>query len=116
MDFDNINTDFPGLMDFHELENQQQARDLKDLYLMLGHGTPITATKIYGEFSDDHLPNYNVSVTVNNREFKFCLCYFCDVSFIWHLGAAPYSQESHAVVRDFLINQLEDSAPFVEEE
>lgn len=116
MDFDTDNIDFPALTDIHELENRQQQLDFKDLYQMLGHGTPITATKFYGEFEDDHLPCYNLSVTVNNREFKFGLYCFVNAEFIWHFGAAPYSKVSHEKVRELIISYLEDSVNFVEEE
>ena len=114
--FNNHHSDFPGLAGIHEMENQVKAHELKELYLNLGHGAPITATSFFGAFEDDHLPCANVSVVVNGKEHKFCILWEATQQHIFHFGRAAFDKHAHQIIRDYLIDQLEDSAYLVGQE
>lgn len=107
--------EFPGLMDFFELENKQTALGLKELYYLLVSESEITKTTLYGAFEDGHEPCYNVGIEVNGKEYKMSLMYISDGSFMFNVARAPFMVEDHKIVVDYLVSTMKDSIEFVEE-
>lgn len=116
MSFDDQRDDFPILMDYFENENPQLVADLEELYHLLAGGAKMTETSLYGQFSDDHMSCYNVSVTVNGKEFKFCMMYIVDATLIFHLARAPYSDTAQAEVVGYINDYLKEAIEAKEQE
>ena len=103
MDYDNNHEDFPSLADDDENPNPSC---LKMISLVTA-GKTITASKMYGSFRDDHLPCFNVSVTIDGEEFKFAALWV-DAKFIYHLGRAPYVEESAKEIIDYIVSHSDE--------
>lgn len=99
MDYDNNHPDFLSLVDFEELPPNTSLRLINHIKA----GKTITASKMYGSFRDDHLPCFNVSVTVDGEEFKFAALWV-DAEFIYHLGRAPYVKESATEIVNYILS------------
>ena len=91
MDYDNNHNDFPGLVEWDKVIE------------VLKSGKTITASKLYGSFHDDHLPCFNVSVTIDGEEYKFAALWV-DAEFAYHLGRAPFVEESATEITNYILS------------
>jgi len=107
-DFDNDRDDFPSLWTYDDegpgVVIFDQAQRLRDLLLA---ESEITATRMYGQFRDDSLPCYNLSVTVNGEEFKFSIWHVVNAPLLFAIARAPFLVEDHKRVVEFILNDTD---------
>ena len=107
-DFDNDHSDFPALWTYDDegpgIVIFDQAQRLRDL---LATESEITASRIYGQFRDDGLPCYNLSVTVNTEEFKFSIWCVEDATLLFAFARAPFLPEDHQRVVQFILDNTD---------
>ena len=102
-DFDNDRNDFPQLVAFDGEDNliiPDHGMRLRNLMLA---ESEIMDCKLYGQFRDDGLPCYNMSVTVNQEEIKFSIWCVEDSSLLFAFARAPFLPEDHKRVVAFLL-------------
>ncbi|MNH36390.1 hypothetical protein D3C79_971750 [compost metagenome] len=88
----------PGVVIF---DRPQRLRDL------LLAESEITDCKMYGQFRDDGLPCYNLSVTVNTEEFKFSIWCVADASLLFAFARAPFLPEDHKRIVEFILHDTD---------
>lgn len=103
-DFNNYRKDFPALWDFDDDDDLVLVEQIKRLRELLLTESSITASQIYGQFRDDHMPCYNMSVTVNTEEFKFSIWYMTDITLIYAFARAPFLTEDHDRIVQYILD------------
>lgn len=107
-DYDNDLIDFPMLWncddDEETLTFPPEALRLREL---LQSGSEITKSQIYGQFRDDSLPCYNLSLTVNQEEIKFSMWHMTDATFLFALARAPFLSEDHQRVVEYVLAETD---------
>lgn len=107
-DFDNERDDFPALWTYDDegpgVVIFDQSQRLRDLLLA---ESEITASRIYGQFRDDGLPCYNMSVTVNAEEFKFSIWCVADATLLFAFARAPFLVEDHQRIVQFILDDTD---------
>lgn len=96
MDYNNEHQDFLPLGG-----EEEPSPICSEMVALLEAGKTIADSKLYGSFRDDHLPCFNVSVTIDDKEFKF-VALWVDAEYVYHLGRAPYVEESTAEIVDYI--------------
>lgn len=106
-DFDNDLIDFPALFSYNENDDlviPPQATRLREL---MEAKSSISDCKFYGQFRDDGLPCYNLSITVGVEEIKFSIWCMEDVSLLFSMARAPFVSEDHKRVVEYLLSETD---------